>query len=270
MMRGVWLAIAAILLPAQVMAAEPTPLSLIRATPSGEDVPASRQLVFQFNRAVVPLGRMERKASEIPVVITPALECEWRWINPSSLACNLPEASPMALATHYRVEMKPGIEAQDGAVLAEAFTHDFITERPHVRYSEFRQWKGPALPVVRLVFDQPVEKGSVAAHVFAEADGARVGLSVFPDTQSGEMPYVLPVPGEKLAVITDGEKRQIDEQLKLKDGAEYRRIWLVEPQKPLAADSHVVLKTEGGLVSPLGAEKSVELREVVAFDTYPE
>ena len=36
------------------------PLKLLRVTPAGEDVPLSAQIVFEFNRPVVPLGRMER------------------------------------------------------------------------------------------------------------------------------------------------------------------------------------------------------------------
>ena len=71
--------------------AEGRPLELLRITPKGDDVPAGRQLVFQFNRPVVPVGRMERRAEEIPIAISPALQCEWRWLNTSALACQLGE-----------------------------------------------------------------------------------------------------------------------------------------------------------------------------------
>ena len=42
------------------------PLKLLRVTPAGEDVP-SVQIVFEFNRPVVPLGRMERLPEEVPL-----------------------------------------------------------------------------------------------------------------------------------------------------------------------------------------------------------
>ena len=48
-------------------------LKVTRITPSGADVPPGRQIVFEFNRPVVPLGRMERSASEIPISIEPVL-----------------------------------------------------------------------------------------------------------------------------------------------------------------------------------------------------
>lgn len=35
-------------------------LKISRITPSGADVPAGRQIVFEFNRPVVPLGNMGR------------------------------------------------------------------------------------------------------------------------------------------------------------------------------------------------------------------
>lgn len=63
------------------------PLSITGITPSGTNVPAARQIVIQFNRAVVPIGRMERTAAEIPIEITPALKCQWRWLDTSALAC---------------------------------------------------------------------------------------------------------------------------------------------------------------------------------------
>jgi hypothetical protein len=54
-------------------------LRILRITPAGEEVPVGRQIVLEFNRTVVPLGRMERTAAEIPVTIEPQLNCRWRW-----------------------------------------------------------------------------------------------------------------------------------------------------------------------------------------------
>lgn len=85
-------------------------LEIIRVTPDGEDVPAGKQIVIQFNRPVVPIGKMERESSEIPIITSPALQCEWRWINTSALACNLPDKAPLQEATHYTIDIKPGIE----------------------------------------------------------------------------------------------------------------------------------------------------------------
>ena len=65
------------------------PLRILSITPGGEDVPPARQIVLQFDRPVVPVGRMERDADELPITIDPPLECEWRWLNTSALACRI-------------------------------------------------------------------------------------------------------------------------------------------------------------------------------------
>src|SRR5437773_12345351 len=89
-------------------------LKLLRVTPAGEDVPLSAQIVFEFNRPVVPLGRMERLPEEVPMAIMPPLACAWHWLNTTTLACELGEHSPMARATRYTVIVQPGIQAEDG------------------------------------------------------------------------------------------------------------------------------------------------------------
>ncbi len=92
-------------------------LKITRITPSGADVPPGRQIVFEFNHPVVPLGRMERNASEIPISIEPALSCQWRWLNSSNLACQLDEQHAMAPSTRYNITVRPEIKSEDGAVL---------------------------------------------------------------------------------------------------------------------------------------------------------
>ena len=85
----------------------PKPLEIINITPSGEDVPAGRQITFKFNRPVVPVGRMERDASEIPIEIKPEVKGQWRWIDTSTLALMLDEKNALSLATRYEITVKP-------------------------------------------------------------------------------------------------------------------------------------------------------------------
>lgn len=254
-------------------AAQGRPLEIIRVTPDGEDVEAGKQIVVQFNRPVVPLGRMERSAAELPIIMTPALPCEWRWINTSALACNLPEEQPLVVSSRYRIEIKPGIQAEDGQTTEDTYVHNFITARPRLLYREFWQWKSPGLPVSRLVFDQPVDKESLEQHVFLSVgdDGRRVALSARPDPDDQTLPSFLPAPGEPYSVVLPKqEPRHSDDQLTTRHGKEARRIWLVEPNDELPIDTHVILKIEPGLRSALGPETSIDEREVAAFDTYPE
>jgi hypothetical protein len=106
---------------------KPEPLKLLRVTPARKDVPLSAQIVFEFNRPVVPLGRMERQPEEIPIAIMPHLPCAWRWLNTTTLACELGERTPMARATRYTVLVQPGIQTEDGATLELPVTHTFLT-----------------------------------------------------------------------------------------------------------------------------------------------
>jgi hypothetical protein len=133
----------------------PKTLSILRVTPTGEDVPPGNQIVIEFNRPVVPLGRMERTVEEVGVSITPPLKCQWRWLNTSSLSCNLDSADTMAPATKYVVKIAPVITAEDGGTLAKEEMSGFITQRPDVSYTNFNTWRSPTHPVIRVVFTQP-------------------------------------------------------------------------------------------------------------------
>ena len=251
-MRFLSLAVAFLLI-AQPACAEkaaetkPEPLSILRITPQGEDVPASRQIVIEFNRAVVPLGKMDRTADELGITTTPALQCNWRWLNAASLSCNLDDKAALRPATSYTLTITPKIAAMDGAKLAETVTHSFITQRADVAYTSFTEWRGPTTPVIRVAFNQPVTKSSVDAHMYlASKDGSkRFAVQARPDPDD-ETPA---------SVAENGEKA--------------RRVWLVEPPQMLPNNAEVTLKIEAGLVSAQGKEASAKGRDIVSFYTYP-
>lgn len=224
------------------LAAEP--LEIARMTPSGEDVPAGREVVFQFNRDVVPLGRMERRADEVPVTFDPPLSCQWRWLNRSALSCQLGEADAFHLATKYLAVMKPGIVAEDGAMLAAEKSFSFITQRPKVENVNFVGWAGPESPVLRVVFDQLVTKESVERAIFfaKKESKVRLGVVVEPDSQE-----------------TDGAiDRDVD------------RLWVVSPSSDLPPDSDIVLKVSPGLVATQGPEAGIEDADILNFSTFPD
>lgn len=254
---------------AQERSAEP--LRVTSITPSGENVPVGRQIVFQFNRPVAPIGRMSRDAAEIPVEIRPALDCRWRWIDPSALACQLGDDQSFVPATRYDLTLRPGLRARDGGTLPAAVEHWFATERPGVVYAGFRTWRAPGLPVIRVIFNQPVSNSSVAGHMFVAAGGNRRELRVEPDEYDREQPRFVPLPGEP-AVLDFGRGRTAhgDDRTTEVAGEEARRIWLVSPEDELAADLKATLGIEPGLVSAEGPLRGTEQRPVVEFHTFPE
>ncbi len=199
------------------------PLELLSVTPAGEDVPPGRQIVFQFDRPVVPIGRMDRDPSEIPITIEPSLECEWRWISTSALACQLGE-DDMAPATRYVLDVAPTLTAQDGSRLPADETHEFTTQRPAVQYANFRTWHSPGTPEIFLNLNQPVEAASLGQHLYLELPGGeRVALAMSPTSVQN-----------------------------------HADNWIAEPVRELPLNTRVHLKVEPGLESKLGPEPSVE------------
>src|SRR6185295_9055542 len=104
------------------------------------------------NRPVVPIGRIDRTAAEIPVEISPKLDCQWRWIDRSALACQLGDAERFKLAMRYTLVVRPGIAAEDGATIDGVRRHEFETERPRVSFPGLATWRSPGTPVIRAVF----------------------------------------------------------------------------------------------------------------------
>ena len=253
-------------------------LNIVRITPAGMDVPSGRQIVFEFNRAVVPVGRMERNAAEVPITISPEVDCQWRWLNTRALACQLDESDALKPATRYNIIVNPGIKAEDGATLGVPLVHRFITERPKVRDAWFGTWKAPGMPFIRLTFNQPVSGESVEKHVFMMTDAPneeRIGLNVEPDPDDKQTPLILPLPGEKITLVPgpdpSAETSGIEpEKLPVDHRTTAQRTWLISPKVEIAPDTQVMLKVAPGLVSFSGPERGVENRVLVAFHTFPE
>ncbi|MDY0040883.1 MAG: alpha-2-macroglobulin family protein, partial [Desulforhabdus sp.] len=216
-------------------------LQLLRISPSGEDVPTGRQIVFQFDRPVVPLGRMERKSDEIPIAIEPGLKCQWRWLNSSTLACQLDEQNALLPATRYKVKVQPGITTEEGKTLAKTVTHTFVTERPKISSTWFKTWIAPGSPQIGVRFNQPVQQESVAAHLFFKTGKeTRVAAELSDDPD-----FV----------------KSSDFQTGL--------VWLVSPKEELPGAQSVSLKVEPGIVPLEGPESSVDKRTIDEFHTFP-
>ncbi len=258
---------------AEAMAPSPeTPLRVLRITPEGLDVPPGRQVVFQFDRPVVPVGRMERTAAEIPITMTPEINCQWRWLNTSALACQLGEKDPLRPATAYRIDIRPGLRTADGAVMTKARRHRFTTQRPRITRTRFAEWRAPGWPRIQVTFNQPVSRSSAAKHLTFKTAAMKtaVGVSVVPDGRDRQAPHVLSLPGEKWQLSDPAPTSQrVDDRPALVGADEARRIWMVAPLKELPLESAVDLRVEPGLVSALGPEPGVERRTVVQFHTYP-
>lgn len=212
-----------------------TARQLLRMTPEGDDVPAGRQVVFQFDRPMAPVGRMERRADEVPIRFQPALTCTWRWLNTTSLACQLDEQRAMRPATRYTVTIEPGLTALDGVAMTRPLTRTFVTQRPAVQYTWFHYWQAPGVPEIKVQFDQPVTGDSVSQHLaMILPNGKRVAVRVVPES------------------------------------SEQGHLWMVHPATPLPLDTAIQLRVEPGITSVRGSESGIASRVIVSFDTFPE
>ena len=258
-------------------AAAPTDslLKINRVVPEGDGVPPpGRQIVVTFDRPVVALGAMAVDAAHAPVTISPQVECQWHWLDPRSLACELNAAQALAPATRYTVTVESGLKALDEATLEEPYRWTFTTERPAVKGYSFKTWQSPGMPVVRLIFNQPVTKDSVESALhFAD----QAGVSATPDPYEREVFYVLALPGEPGAVIFPQGTPAVRSDDRPASGTnaagqrvEARRVWLVSPRKELPGNARTRLQVLPGLRSYAGPLLGVERRTVVAFDTFPE
>ncbi len=219
-------------------------LEILRMTPTGVDVPTGRQIVITFNQPVVPLGKMERDTAEMPITITPALQCQWRWLNTASLACQLGDENALKPATRYEVQVAPGIMTESGQTLNAPFHNTFITERPTISYTSFHTWQAPGMPKIWVTFNQPVTPDSVAQHLYLQKPNKeRVAVRV------------------ELPPIEDGEEPL---------SSQFSSVWIVSPKILLPLDTKMILRVEPGIQSQIGPELSIEERILTRFDTFPE
>ncbi len=231
------------------------PLEILRITPNGTDVPAGRQIVLTFNQPVVPVGKMERDAAEIPITITPTAACQWHWLNSSSLACELGDESALTPATRYQIQVRPGIMTESQQTLAKSHQHEFITERPAYYYSEFEKWEAPGLPKIRVNFNQSVTRDSVAKLMFMEKPNKqRVAITVEP-----------PPPDEEES--EDSKAEALDSNSS--DEIQNSDTWIVSPKQLLPLNTKITLNVAPGLQSSEGPELGIEQETVKTFDTFP-
>ncbi len=196
------------------------------------------QILIEFNRPVVPLGRMERNAEELPITISPEVNCHWRWVSTQALACNLDAKDYLKPAREYVVTVEPGIRDMDGTTIGGTVTRSRVTQLPEVSWSWVRTWMHPGVPVFHTRFSQPVTRDSVESSVYFRIAGLEepVAVAAEPDPRD-RRPPVYPE-GVEPETATAGQ--------------EARDVWWVQPARELPPGRTVVLNARDGLVSALG------------------
>ena len=257
-------------------------LSLVRVTPSGNEVPVSnRQIVFKFNQPVVAVGDMQRASDAIPITVTPTINCAWLWLDTSSLACQLDKADQLQLATRYTVLVNPGIQTLNGVTMAEAQQFSFTTIRPAIQGVYLHQWTEAARPVMRIQFNQPVSRASVLASLRLKSKGKIIALRAdeahnsnydalfLQATAQSAFENLGPLPRPRDGAEPSSEVQQA--LLARRNAYEQARYtWNLAPVTDLPAGALVRLQLDAGLSSVWGGVAGSADNKVHTFSALPE
>jgi uncharacterized protein YfaS (alpha-2-macroglobulin family) len=229
-------------------AAYPVIAKIVGVTPSQDNVTPPSEIVFQFDKAVVPLGRMGRSGQEVRISFSPPLNCEWRWQSPTALACVLGKADLPLPATTYNFSVPEKFDITTSAVLTQPHSGSFTTSLPTISSAWFTEWSGPALPSIRLMTNQAVTQESLASHLhFEDARHSKYSVAVAEVTPSPDASE----PPEQAARNTG-------------------RLWSISPHSDLPTDSALTLRISPGLRSLKGSTPGREERNISSFHTFPD
>ncbi len=240
-------------------------LKVVRITPQGNDVPAgNRQIVFKFNQPVVAIGDMQRQASQIPVTITPQVNCQWMWLDTSSLSCQLNREDQLQEATKYSVTLNLGIKTVTGSAMSKPLVHTFITQRPKLENIYLSNWYRQNKPVAALYFNQPVTKSSVENYIQLTVNKGQV-IPIIVERQENPLTDRHYRRADKQSDFIEVDAIALGNSQVSKDAAikraeaeragaydQARRIWNITPSIELPRNTNIEVNILAGVKSILG------------------
>ena len=135
----------------------------------------THRISVRFNHPVVALTTIDAQATlPQPLVITPALAGEGRWLDTSTYVFTPKDG--LAPSTSYSVRVAAGLQDQTGGALRQEYVWRFSTITPNVIASlpsDGARYAGPSGPI-QLVFNQPMDLTSLRSAVTLRRDGANV------------------------------------------------------------------------------------------------
>lgn len=114
------------------------------------------KIVFTFAEPMVGLAMTERDADAVPVEFSPAVSCQWRWLDQKNLSCFLNKDARLAAGAVYRVSAG-AFKALSGTMTApvEKELRTAAIEI-NVGQSTFADFANPRRPVWNVVFSAAV------------------------------------------------------------------------------------------------------------------
>jgi uncharacterized protein YfaS (alpha-2-macroglobulin family) len=218
------------------------PLKVVFKSPKGKTRSPHLQITVTFNKPMVSLSMVEKRAEKAPLTIEPAVEGKQRWLSTRTIA--FITKRPLSGSTKYQVSIAAGLSAVDGSKLAEAQSWTFETPRIRVlaNYMSWRtrRYSSPNV-AIKLRLNQPTDPRRAAKH-----------LSFMATTKNNETVTIA-------ASAQRGRRHR--------RGPLDPKFIIVKPVSPLPLDSHISLRMAPGMVGlegPLPMEKSY----AASFRTY--
>jgi len=196
------------------------PLQVLTVKPDSGIVKTEvNQITVVFNKPMIPLGDFEKLALNLPIKIMPEIPCHWRWLNRTTLSCELDNSLP--LSNKYNILIGTGFKAFDGTTLKDQVSTTFSTEVWKVIYQDVN-WIGPTRPELMLIFNQPM------------------------DLESLKKALVVSCKDSEIVEVTEEESK--------KKNLEYERSYIIKFKKDLAYNEICNIKIDSSAKSKLGIE----------------
>ena len=253
-------------------------LTILRITPTGDTVRTNnRQIVIKFNKAIKAIGDFAVN-EEVPVRISPQLDCAWRWLDTTSLACQLQREDKLKLATKYTVSVAKGLQSLSGATLTESVEHHFVTLRPSVQRVKLEEWVEAKRPIAHIEFNQAVTAESVLESIkFIGSHNGFISSITLPEDQN-------PLSDEvylnfddtlgysrfpRLYYVDSDPNQQAELRKRTNAKKQARRIWRVALAADLPSATEIRVGVFGNLYGVEGQESGVKNAKIHQFTSLP-
>ena len=204
-------------------------VSEVMPAPNSDEMDPDMTVTVVFNRPVVPLTALNRKA-ELPDPLTfiPPVRGEGEWLNTSIYLWRSRPEEGFLPATHYKARVAAGLTDTAGSILDKDYTWEFATIRPavlEVRPRNKFSYVGPT-DVISVTFNQPMDHASVRAHFSLSADGQPVAgafrwsggeTPIAPETMVFMPKEPLPRDADCVATVTASAQARLGNMGTMKD-----------------------------------------------------
>ncbi len=122
--------LAALLVTYTVVSQTKDTLVVLTMWPKGQlDAPnQANTIVASFSKPMVPIQQLPEGEGSGPLLVSPSVPGKYRWLGTSTLSFT--PATPLEIATQYKVTIKAGTRALDGSQLRTDVVWTFTTQRP--------------------------------------------------------------------------------------------------------------------------------------------